>query len=102
MLALAGMARLVDVPLSQHTGGQRHGEYAPLPFMMENRLFKLGLGSDRTESLAAAEIVPSPHGAARSGACADSTPIIAFRVTSLRNRSTRQPSVPAGRMGTTR
>ena len=102
MLALASMARLVDVPLSQHARCQGHGENSPFPIVMKNRLFRLGLRVDRTETLAAAEIVPSPHGATCSGGSAGSTPIIEFRVTSLRNCSTLQPSVPAGRIGTTR
>ena len=70
----------------------RHREHAPLPLGVERRL--VGLGHDRAEAVRAAHVVRAVH--------STPVPIIASRVTMPASRSSSQPSVPAGRIGTTR
>jgi len=110
MLALAGVARHVDVPFFQHAAGQRHGEDAALPVGVEYRLGGFRLGRDGAEAVHAAEVMAaihrrSPCSVPASGAAGDfagSTPIMELRVTRRASSSSDQPSVAAGRMGITR
>ena len=89
----------VDVP---HAGGvhrERQRDRAALPLGVEHRLVRLR--RDRPEALRAAEIVRAVH-AALPGASGSPVPIIESRVTRSASFSSLQPSVPAGRIGTTR
>ena len=64
---------------------------------VEHRLVRFGLGRDRPEAVHAAEIVAAVHRARAPppGDFAFSTPIMAFRVTSVASSASLQPSVPA-------
>ncbi len=73
----------------------RQREHAPLPLGVERGL--VGLGHDGAEAVRAAHVVRAVHGADGSP-----VPIIESRVTSSASRSSLQPSVRAGRIGTTR
>ena len=69
-----------------------------LPSGVEDRLVRLR--RDRAEALRAAEIVRAVH--AVPGESGSPVPIMESRVTSAASSSSLQPSVPAGRIGTTR
>src|SRR5690606_35046305 len=101
MLALAGVAGLVEVPLPEEARGQGQRERAPLPLVVEYRLVGLVLGENGPEAVHAAEIVGAIH-SALPGARTSSTPIMALRVTSSTRSSSAMPSVPAGLCGSTR
>ena len=73
-------------------------ERALLPLGVEDRLVRFR--RDRAEAHLAAEIVRAVHAA--SGSSARPVPIIESRVTRSASCSSLQPSVPAGRCGTTR
>src|SRR5439155_27010928 len=95
---LAHRARLVDVPLTEVTGGKGDGERATLPGVVERRLVRLD--HDWPEPVHAAEVVEAVH-PAPAGACATATPIIESRVTRPVSSASDIASVPAGRSGST-
>ena len=64
--------------------------------------YSAGLGLDLAEAVHAAHIVNAVHQATSLGFFTKAVPTMESRVTSLASRSSLQPSVPAGRMGTTR
>ncbi len=66
---------------------------------MEHRLVRLGL--DLAEPVHAAHVVDAVHDGA-PGVFGNPVPIIESRVTSSASCSSLQPSVPAGRIGSTR
>ena len=79
---------------------ERERERAALPLGVEDGL--VGLGLDRPEAVHAAHVVDAVHDATASGRAARPVPIIESRVTSAARSSSLQPSVPSGRIGTTR
>ena len=97
---LAGKARHVDVPAAGHSHRQRDREGAPLPFGVKHRLVRLGL--HRTGPRDAAHVVRAVHQATSCGCFGKPVPIMLSRVTRSASRSSLQPSVPAGRIGSTR
>ena len=72
--------------------GEHEREHAALPAGVERRL--VGLGHDRPEAVHAAHVVRAVH--------STPVPIIASRVTSPASSSSLKPSLPGGRIGTTR
>ena len=96
---LAGKARHVDVPCAGHAHGQRQCERPFLPFVVKYRFVRLEF--DWTEAVLAAHVLRAVH--FRSfGDFGNPVPIMESRVTSSASFSSLQPSVPAGRIGTTR
>ena len=73
---------------------------APFPFGMKQRL--VGFGLDRAGPVDAAHVVRAVHQAASCGCFGKPVPIMLSRVTRSASRSSLQPSVPAGRIGSTR
>src|SRR5476651_812974 len=93
---LARKSLHVDVEVSVGAHRPHHGHHAALPPMMEGGL--VGLDLDFAEAVHAAHVVHAVH---------DSTlgrpvPIMLSRVTIAASCSSLQPSVPAGRIGSTR
>jgi len=83
-------------------GAKRHAECPPLPGRVEIGLVLFG--RDRPETHLSAEILRPVHAGCLvcCGSWASAVPIIASRLTSSASRSSLQPSVPAGGIGTTR
>ena len=98
MPVFACVPALVDVPEAHCARTERQPKRALFPVGVEDRL--VDFRRDRTEAHLAAEIVRTVHAAA--GSSASPVPIIESRVTSPASFSSLQPSVPAGRCGTTR
>ena len=98
MPVLARVPALVDVPETHRARTEREPERPLLPVGVEDRLVLFR--RDRTEPHLPAEIVRAVHAAA--GSRARPVPIMESRVTSPASFSSLQPSVPAGRCGTTR
>ena len=96
---LAGEARHVDVPAAGHCHRQRDRERAPLPFGMKHRLVQLRF--DLAKAVHAAHVVHAIHGQP-PGLFGNPVPIMESRVTSSASFSSLQPSVPFGRIGSTR
>src|SRR5262249_49786813 len=90
-------ARPVDVPHLGVAHGAVERERPPFPLAVERRLVRFRL--HRTETLRAAHVVDAVHAA--SGPLASPVPIMESRVTSVASFSSLQPSVPAGRSGST-
>ena len=82
-----------------HSHRKRKCEGALLPLIMEYRLVHLRL--DGAVAVRAAEVLPAVHFKS-FGDFGKPVPIIESRVTSSASFSSFQPSVPAGRIGTTR
>jgi hypothetical protein len=114
-LNVAGGAGLVDIPLAGGTHGQRQAQGAALPGGVEQRLVVFQM--HRPEAVHAAHVMHAVHAGpdevgpwagaaalllAASAGKASPVPIIESRVTKPANCSRLQPSVPGGRMGTTR
>src|SRR5205807_8873155 len=97
---LARVAPHVDVPLAMVAAGEIESVHARLPLGVDHRLVLLDF--DRTHAVHAAHVLDAVHGLLRSGALTCATPIIASRVTIAASSSSLQPSVPAGRSGSTR
>jgi len=95
-----GVAAGIDGPGAEDADGAAHRQHAPLPAVMKDRL--IGLGLDLAEAVHAAHIVNAVHQATSLGFFGRPVPTIESRVMSLASRSSLQPSVPAGRIGTTR
>ena len=104
MECLVGVPRHVDIPFAERPGRGPQGEDAFFPLGVEDGLIRLHEDGAKTHH--AAEIVATVHEAVSAasdrGSTASPVPIIESRVTSDASRSSLQPSVPAGRMGTTR
>src|SRR5208337_3918550 len=78
-----------------------HRQHALFPVGVKDRLVRLGL--DRAKAVHAAHIVDRVgHAAASCGDFARPVPTMLSRVTSVASASSPHPSVPAGRIGTTR
>ena len=75
-------------------------ERARLPLRVEDGLVLLDL--DRPHAVHAAHVVHAVHRLLPAGTVTCATPIIASRVTIAASCSSLQPSVPAGRSGSTR
>ena len=71
----------------------------PLPLGMKHGLVRLGL--DRAEPLHAAHVLRAVHDATSLGRFGRPVPIMLSRVTRSASFSSLQPSVPAGRIGST-
>src|SRR5262249_10455825 len=97
---LLGEAGSVDGPRSGIAQRALHRQHAPLPRGMKDRLVRLGL--HLSEPVHAAHVVNAVHQPPSSGRLGSPVPIIASRVTSCARRSSLQPSVPGGRIGSTR
>src|SRR5271166_1087067 len=98
-------APAVDRPQAGGAHRPLQRQHPPLPIGMEHRL--VGLGFDRAKALHAAHVVDRVrHRAASawfsSGDFGRPVPTMLSRVTSAASASSLQPSVPAGRIGTTR
>src|SRR5215468_5302154 len=104
MLAFARKARHVAVPFPQGSDCSDQAEHTLFPVRVKDRLLRLGFGVDRTEPVHAAQIMRAVHDVdpTSCGALARSVPIMEFRPTSAASCSSLQPSVPAGRSGSTR
>ncbi len=98
---LAGESGLIDAPLAQKPGCQRHREGAAFPLGVEQLFLVFRIGIDGAEAVHSAHVVWAVHAEAPSGLRAFSTPIIEFRLTSSSSCSAVQPSVPAGCSGIT-
>src|ERR1043166_7765974 len=92
-------ARHVDVPAAGHAHCEREREGPLFPFVVEDWLVRLG--PDRTVSMGAAEILTAVHFGISFGDRARPVPIMESRVTRSLSLSSLQPSVPAGRIGST-
>ena len=97
---LLGESQIVDMPGAGIAERPLHGEHAPFPAFVKRRL--VGLDLDLAEAVHAAHVVDAVHRAISAGERARPVPIIESRVTRSARRSSLQPSVPAGRIGTTR
>src|SRR5215471_12683428 len=102
---LDGVAKLIDVVLPAAEGRHHHSEDTAFPIVVKHRLVRLR--PDRPEAVHSAKIVNAVHGDAllccdQGGGPAIAVPIIASRVTQAASRSSLQPSVPAGRIGSTK
>ncbi len=104
MERLVGVPRHVDVPFAQRAGRGPQREDALFPVGVEDRLLRFA--DDRAEAHHPSQVLPAVHSAASDltdrGSSARPAPIIESRVTSAASRSSLKPSVPAGRIGTTR
>ncbi len=97
---LARKARHIDVPAAHGARGEGDRKDAALPIAVEHRLVLLGL--DGAHALHAAHVVRAVHAPPPPGTATIPVPIIASRVTMSASASALHPSVPSGRMGSTR
>ena len=97
---LARKARHVDVPAARPRHRQRQRKRAAFPLGVKHRLVRLGL--DRAETLDAAHVLRAVHQAVSPGCFGRPVPIMLSRVTRSASCSSLQPSVPSGRIGSTR
>src|ERR1700683_980598 len=97
--ALNAVACLIDGPDAGVAHGAIEREGASLPLRVEDWLVRLGL--DFAEAVHATYVVDAVHHAASLGSFGRPVPIMQSRVTSDASLSSLQPSVPAGRMGST-
>src|SRR6516165_1335981 len=89
----------VDVEGARSPQRAHHRQHAALPFRVEHRL--IGLRLDLAKAVHAAHVVHAIHDGA-PGVFGKPVPIMESRVTRSASRSSPQPSVPSGRMGSTR
>src|SRR3954449_2360913 len=92
-------ARRVDIEGARRAHGTHQRHRARLPFGVKHRLVRLDL--DLAEAVHAAHVVHAVHDGA-PGVFGKPVPIIESRVTSSASCSSLQPSVPFGRIGSTR
>src|SRR4051812_29258266 len=90
---------MIDVPGSRVAHGALHREDAAFPGRVEHRLIRLDL--DLAEAVHAAHVVNAVHHFTSLGLSGRPVPIIESRVTRSASFSSLQPSVPAGRIGST-
>src|SRR5215211_5242858 len=98
---------MVDVPGAGVAHGALHRQHAAFPLRVKRRLVLFDL--DLTEAVGAAHVVNAIHHLAPlcgwpvvwPGLSGRPVPIIESRVTRSASLSSLQPSVPAGRMGST-
>src|SRR5215471_2775460 len=90
----------IDSPYTERTNGAAHRQHATFPSLMKGRLVRLGI--DLTEAIHAAHVVNAVHQATSLGLFGKPVPIMQSRVTRLASLASLQPSVSAGRIGTTR
>src|SRR5579872_335170 len=94
-------AAAVDRPQPGDAHRPLQRQHPALPRLVEHRLVRLRL--DRPETMRAAHVVDRiGHAPTSSGRLARPVPTMLSRVTSVASRSSLQPSVPAGRIGSTR
>src|SRR4051812_48923055 len=93
------VARHIDVECAGGAHCAYHRQHARFPFGMKHRLVRLGLNF--TKTVHAAHVVNAVHDGAR-GVLGNPVPIIESRVTSSASCCSLQPSVPSGRIGSTR
>src|SRR6266446_566436 len=96
-------ARSVDVERAGCAHRAHHRQYPSFPFSVKHRFVRLGL--DLAETIHAAHVVHAVHDGALDGALGvfgNPVPIIESRVTSSASCCSLQPSVPSGRIGSTR
>ena len=98
--ALARLSKGVQGPRATRACGIIERENAPLPLGVKDRLVRLDL--HRAEAMHAAHICCAVHRATSSTCLGNPVPIMLSRVTRSARRSSLQPSVAAGRIGTTR
>src|SRR5215510_7900903 len=91
---------MVDIPGTSVCHGSLHSEHAALPRSVEHRLAFFDF--DFAEAVHAAHIVHAVHQRTSLGFLGRPVPIMESRVTSSASFSSLQPSVPAGRIGSTR
>src|SRR6185437_1935413 len=96
---LAVEARSIDVEGAGRAHGPHHRQHAAFPPRMEHRLVRLDL--DLAETIHAAHVVHAVHDGT-PGVFGKPVPIMLSRVTSSASFSSLQPSVPLGRIGSTR
>src|ERR1700736_138492 len=92
-------ARRIDVEGAGGAHRAYHRQHAALPFGMKHRLVRLGL--DLAETIHAAHVVDAIHDGA-PGFFGNPVPIMESRVTSSASCCSLQPSVPWGRIGSTK
>src|SRR5499427_318977 len=90
----------VDIPLPGGSQRAVHRHHPRFPRGMENRFVRLRL--DFAEPVHAAHVVDAVHATPSCGRLGRPVPIMESRVTRLASRSSLQPSVLAGRAGSTR
>src|SRR5262245_58108008 len=90
----------IDIPAAGHTHRHREREGALFPFAVKDRFVRLRL--DRTMTVRSAKVLTAVHFAMSFGDFGKPVPIMESRVTSSASFSSLQPSVPSGRMGSTR
>src|SRR5262249_15210539 len=90
----------IDGPRAQEAQRAAHRQHASFPAMMKDRL--VGLGLDLTKPVHPAHIVDAVHHATSLGFFGRPAPIMQSRVIRLASCASLQPSVSAGRLGTTR
>src|SRR5581483_627983 len=93
------MPRMIDMPGAGVTHGALHRQHVAFPRRMEHRLVLLDL--DFAEAVHAAHVVNAVHHFTSLGLSGNPVPIIESRVTRSASLSTLQPSLPAGRIGST-
>src|ERR1700722_8362403 len=96
---LAVKAGRVDVVGAGSAHRANHREHAAFPFLVKGRLIRLSL--DLAEAVHAAHVVHAVHDG-DPGVLGKPVPIMESRVTSSTSCSSLQPSVPLGRIGSTR
>src|ERR1700720_3745010 len=96
---LAIEARGIDVECAGRTHRTHHRQYPRFPFAVKHRLVRLRL--DLAETIHAAHVVHAIHDGA-PGVLGNPVPIMESRVTSSASCCSFQPSVPSGRIGSTR
>src|SRR5271155_4624222 len=94
-------AKGVERPQGGVAHRPRHRRHSLFPGHVKYRL--VGFGHDRAEAVHAAHVVDRVgHRVTSGGDFGSPVPTMLSRVTSWASRSSLQPSVPAGRIGTTR
>ena len=95
----ARIAAAVDGPLAGVAHGAVDREHAAFPLLVKRRLVRLRL--DFAEAVHAAHVMNAVHAGTSFGFFGRPVPIMQSRVTSSASFSSLQPSVPAGRIGST-
>ncbi len=93
-------ARHVDVPAAGARHRHRQRKRSALPVAVKHRFVRLG--HDGAKPLGPAHVMRTVHQAASPGCFGRPVPIMLSRVTSSASCSALQPSVPLGRIGSTR
>src|SRR5687768_2643225 len=97
---LDAVAALIDVPCPRRADGAVHGHHGGFPALVKDRF--VALWDDFAETVHPAHVMDAIHQETSLGIFGKPVPIIESRVTRWASFSSLQPSVPAGRIGTTR